>query len=206
MEPAVERAVPISLEALEAEPWPAYVLDRSGQIVAVNAAWDRVAVETNGPVAAAVLGTRWIDHIHGAELRAWYEDLFARVLQRGVGESHRCDCNTPERYRLFSSRFEPLRRRRSDEPAGVLVLASMLEEAPIGERYRIGTPDETRYRSSDGLVHQCSGCRRVRVAGASPRVWEFVPEYVATPRLDVSHGLCALCREIHYGMPVREAS
>lgn len=196
----------VSPEALEAEPWPAYALDRKGQIVRVNGAWDRVARAANGPMAAAVIGTRWLDHITGDELRTWYAALLERVLGSGAGESHRCDCNTPARYRLFSSRFEPLRPPRSPEIVGVLVLASRLEEAPIGERYRIGRPDLIRFQTMDGLVVQCSGCRRVRVAGGRPFVWEFVPEYVEAPRSDVSHGICRLCREIYYGMPAREGT
>ena len=157
-------------------------------------------------MAAAVVGTRWLEHITGDELRAWYAALLERVLGSGAGESHRCDCNTPDRYRLFSSRFEPLRRPRSPEIGGMVVLASMLEEAPIGERYRIGKPDLIRYQTREGLVVQCSGCRRVRVAGERPHLWELVPEYVETPRSNVSHGICRLCREIYYGMPAREGT
>ena len=194
----------VSREALEAERWPACALDGEGQIVYVNTAWDRVAGAANGPLAADVLGTRWIEHISGRELRAWYEDLLARVLATGAGESHRCDCNTPDRYRLFNSRFEPLRRRGLPLTAGVLVLASMIEEAPIGERYKLGIPDVLRYLSAEGLLVQCSGCRRVRVAGGRPHVWELVPEFMTTPRPRVSHGICRLCRELYYGMPARE--
>lgn len=198
--------LPVSREALEVEHWPAYALDRTGHIVHVNSAWDRVAGAANGPLAAEVLGTLWIDHITGEELRTWYEDLLARVLESGAGESHMCHCNTPDRFRLFTSRFEPLRKRSSSDMVGVLVLASMLEEAPIGERYRIGRPDMHRYLSAEGIVIQCSGCRRVRVAGGPLYVWELVPEYVLKPLDEVSHGICRVCREIYYGMPAREGT
>ena len=50
--------LPVSREALEVEHWPACALDRTGHIVYVNSAWDRVAVSANGPLAAEVLGTR----------------------------------------------------------------------------------------------------------------------------------------------------
>lgn len=192
----------ISREALEAEAWPAFALDRRGSIVEVNGAWDRVATQADGPVAAEVLETCWLDHITGVELRAWYQQVFVRVLQLGVGESHRCDCNTPDRYRLFSSCFEPLRSRRTGERAGVLVLTALLEEAPIDEIYPIGPPDELRYLCPDGFIRQCSGCRRVWIAGSSPPEWDIVPEYIGAPRRNISHGLCKLCRELHYGIPV----
>lgn len=202
----VNHHLPVSREALEAERWPAYFLDPDGRIVYVNHAWDRVACGAKGPLAVEVVGRRWTDYITGDELRSWYECVFARVIESGTGESHKCDCNTPERFRLFSSRFEPLRPRSPSEPVGVLVLASMLEEAPIGERYRIGPPDVRRYLSSEGLLVQCSGCRRVRVTGDRPHDWELVPEYLVTPRRDVSHGICRLCRDIYYGMPAREGA
>jgi hypothetical protein len=196
----------VSRETLDAEAWPACALGSEGQIVSVNRAWDRVASASGGPLAPEVLGTRWIAHITGDELQTWYADLLDRVRDSGVAESHRCDCNTPDRYRLFSTRFEPLRVRGSPVTVGVLVLASMLEEAPIGERYRIGPPDALRYLTPDGLIVQCSGCRRVRVVGGRPPAWELVPEYLVTPRHDVSHGLCRLCRELYYGMPAREGT
>ena len=194
----------ISREALEAESWPAVVLERRARIVSVNGAWDRIATQSNGPVATAVLETCWFDHIAGAELRAWYQQLLVRVLRLGVGENHRCECNTPDSYRLFSSCFKPLRSRRTGERAGMVVLTTLLEEAPIEQDYSIGRPDEKRYLCPDGLIRQCSGCRRVRVAGSSPPEWELVPEYVASPRPNISHDLCKLCREIHYGIAVDE--
>jgi hypothetical protein len=196
----------ISREALEAERWPALVLDHGGRIVRVNQAWDRIAAGASGPVAEQVLGTCCVDHIEGQELRGWYEALFARVLRVGERETHICDCNTPDRYRLFSTCFAPLRSERSGEWAGVLVLTTLMDEGAIGERYRIGPPDELRYLCRDGLIRQCSDCRRVRIAGSSPPEWEIVPEYVPTPRHNVSHGLCKLCRELYYGISVGGAS
>jgi hypothetical protein len=193
----VERFV--SRQALEAEPSPVYAIDRAGRVAYVNGAWDRVASEAGGPDSSTVVGSSWIEAIAGDELRAFYGDLFARVLARRAGERHPGECNTPDRYRLFSNRYEPL-ACRGEEPSGLLVVTTLLEDAPVGERYPTAPLDERAYRQPSGLVLQCSGCRRVHVVGTSPRAWCFVPEYVALPPRQVTHGLCEVCRALHYGV------
>lgn len=190
----------ISRATLEAEPWPAYLIDREGTVSYVNQAWDLVAKPAQGPLACDVVGTPWLDWIAGDELRSWHQSLFDRLMRRTSGDSFECDCNTPDRYRLFAVRFESLARPGATEPEAVLQLTSMLEDAPIAERYPIGPPDEARFRQPEGVILQCGGCRRVKVAGPPTPVWEYVPEWVVTPRQDISHGICEVCREVHYGM------
>jgi hypothetical protein len=144
--------------------------------------------------------------VAGDELSAFYRDLFDRLMTGSGGERHFGDCNTPDRFRLFSNRFEPLSEAPDNRPLAVLVVTSLIEEAPIGERYWLARPDERRYRQPTSLILQCGGCRRVQVAGTAPRLWELVPEYVANPPSNVSHGLCELCREVRYGSHVRAVS
>lgn len=196
----------ISRRTLDAERWPSFVVDRAEHIIYANSAWNLVAISSGGPRAEEVVGTAWRTHIAGLELSAWYKEVFNRVIEHRKGERHEGDCNTPDRFRLFSNRFDPLVARGMRAAGGMLVQTNMIEEAPIGERYRIAQPDEERYRQPTGVILQCGGCRRVLVAGTFPRLWEFVPEYVAERRFDVSHGLCELCREVHYGACLRNAS
>lgn len=193
-------------DVLEAEPWPAYVLDATGKFVAVNRAWDREAQQAGGPTGSAVIGTMWLDHIASEEARAWYRALLERLWapdRRGRGIDHVCACNTPELYRLFATRFEPIAPEDEGGLAGVLIVTRLLEEAPIGERYSVAPFDERRFLQPDGVLLQCGGCRRMRVAGSSPSLWVFVSELVARPRANVSHGLCEICREVYYGIAPR---
>jgi len=70
-------------DVIEAEPWPAYVLDAAGRIVAVNGAWDRQVRRFGGPTSSEVIGTAWLDHISGEEPRAWHRELLERLLAPG---------------------------------------------------------------------------------------------------------------------------
>jgi hypothetical protein len=202
----IETLIPRSTLANQA--WPAYVLDAAGKIFHVNAAWDREACNSAGLLGRQVIGTAWLDHIAGDEVRAWHRELLDRLLHPPDGASrgrmnHVCACNTAERFRIFSTHFDRLMLPGEDGVAGVLVTSSLLGEAPIDARYLVASFDERRLRQPDGTMLQCSGCRRMSVAGSSPRVWEFVPKLVWHPRPDISHGICALCREVYYGTTER---
>lgn len=198
----------IPLDTLEASEWPAYVLDAGGVIRSVNGAWDREARRAGGPLGRAVIGTRWLDHISGADARAWHDELLERLLHLpGNGRRrpvvHVCACNTPDLFRVFSTRFAPLASPGAAGVAGLLVTSTLIEEAPVGERYQIAAFDERRFLHPDGLLLQCGGCRRMHVVGSSPRAWEFVPELLWRPPHNVSHSICGLCWEVYYGTELR---
>lgn len=186
-------------QALDAERWPAFLVDCTGTVVLANRAWDRMAAGAGGPRAADVVGSRWLDHVHGDELHAFYTELFHRMCAGGAAEDREAPCNTPDRFRLFRYHFEPVRERSGTDVRGVLVLSTLVGEGPIEDQYRLARPELSRYRQPSNLILQCGACRRVNVAGSSPREWDLVPEYVAHPRPDVTHGLCGLCRELYYG-------
>lgn len=196
------------MDTLEASEWPAYVLDAEGTIRRVNSAWDREALKAGGPLGRAVTGTRLLDHITGDDARAWHDELLERLLHlNGNGRRrpvvHVCACNTPDRFRVFSTRFAPLALPGAAGVSGLLVTTTLIEEAPVGERYHIAVFDERRFLQPDGLLLQCSGCRRVNVVGSSPRSWEFVPELLWRPPDNVSHSICGLCWEVYYGTELR---
>ncbi|MDQ3034620.1 MAG: hypothetical protein M3Y87_19580 [Myxococcota bacterium] len=57
---------------------------------------------------------------------------------------------------------------------------------------------EALYRDPNGMLVQCSHCRRVRRGDPSVTAWDWVPEYVARPQPRTSHGLCAVCLDFYY--------
>lgn len=50
---------------------------------------------------------------------------------------------------------------------------------------------EARYLGADGMILQCSHCRRVR--GPSPHAWDWIPRFVALPHPNTSHVICPSC-------------
>jgi len=190
--------------ALETEAGSACIVDPDGVVVWVNAAWDRFA-EANGgapgALGSAVVGTRFVDHLAGGEVRSHHLAAFAHALRMDdpsppgglvmVGE-----CNSPSTARLVTSCFAPLRTPKG-ELLGVSAVYTVLREAPIGECYPPVTSDPDAYRAASGLIRQCACCRRVRRPG-EPACWDLVPALVAARHPHVSHGICPLCIELHY--------
>lgn len=183
---------------------PALLLDREGIILFVNEAWDRFARENGGGervASASLVGTRWFDHISGEAPRRLHRLLFERALRRlgpatGGGVVQLNEANGPETARLVATHLEPL-VGPGDQLTGVAVVHRVVRELPLAEVYPVVAGDEARWRGEDGVVEQCSCCRRVR-RPEEPEEWDLVPGLVAEPPVQVTFGYCALCMELHY--------
>jgi len=183
---------------------PALLLDREGTILFVNEAWDRFARENGGGervASSSLVGTRWFDHFSGEAPRRLHRLLFERAVRRlgpaaygGVVQVN--EANGPEMARLVATHLEPV-IGPGDVLTAVAVIHRVVREVPLAEVYPVVTGDEERWRGGDGLVEQCSCCRRVR-RPEEPAEWDLVPGLVAEPPADVRFGYCALCLELHY--------
>lgn len=188
--------------ALAAETNSACLLDVHGVIRFVNEAWDRFARENGGApraLGAAVVGTRWLDHLSGDEVRVLHARLLERALagQGWSGVVQLGECNTPTEARLVASRFERVLSRRDGEPVGIAAVHTVLTSRPMAEAHPPVEADASAYRRQDGLLVQCACCRRVQ-SPADPRRWDLVPRLVASPAPLVTHGLCELCVHLYY--------
>lgn len=188
----VPEALAAEARALSNELSPACLLDRDLVIRFVNSAWDRFAWENGGAPAALgerVRGTPWLDHVAGERLRQHYAALLLGALEgpRWPGIVRLTECNSDEKARLVLSRFEPIARPGSGEPAGLAIRHLTLLDAPASAA---GGPetDDSAYRAG-APVEQCSCCRCVR----GPRGWVFVPGLVRRPPDVVLHGVCGPC-------------
>lgn len=204
--PALQRPVQFADEVrlLSRESNPALLLDREGVILFVNEAWDRFARDNGGGervASAALVGTRWFDHIAGEAPRRLHRLLFERAVRRlgpaaGGGVVQLNEANGPDTARLVATHLEPVAG-----PGGVLtgvaVIHRVVRELPLGEVYPVAAGDESRWHDADGTVEQCSCCRRVR-RPEDPEEWDLVPGLVAEPPEHVRFGYCALCLELHY--------
>lgn len=183
---------------------PALLLDREGVILFVNEAWERFARENGGGervAAAALVGTRWIDHISGDAPRRLHRLLLERAVRRlgpaaGGGVVQLNEANGPDTARLVATHLEPV-VGPGDALTGIAVIHRVVRELPLAEVYPVVAGQEERWRGEDGAVEQCSCCRRVR-RPEEPDEWDLVPGLVAEPPAEVHFGYCALCLELHY--------
>jgi hypothetical protein len=82
------------------------------------------------------------------------------------------------------------------EGDGLLVAHSLSQET--SHTQPSSPPIESLYRDDQGVLCQCGHCRRVRRAGHDSAQWDWVPDYVAQPPADTSHGLCPLCTQYYF--------
>ncbi|MDF3071218.1 MAG: hypothetical protein K0R38_6819, partial [Polyangiaceae bacterium] len=115
------------------------------------------------------------------------------VRERQEPWSQVYECSSLRQYRKLIMRVDMTPRRD-----GFVVVHSAVKEAPI-ERATVDTTDFAAYTSSSGLIVQCSNCRRTRREGGG-ETWDWVPQLVAAPRRNLSHGLCPSCDVLYYGV------
>lgn len=170
---------------------PVCILDRDFRILGYNRAWETFALDNDGeqvlerwPPGACVL-----DALPDA-VRGYYERKWADTLDTGEPFREEYDCSSPTRRRRFLATVYPLGGNEA-----LLQSHSLLLEEPLGD-----DPEQAlaEYRNADGLMVQCSHCRRVQRQDGSD-TWDWVP--VLEQRLlqvTVSHGFCPWCLEHHH--------
>lgn len=198
---ALQNALSVAIRHLAAERSPACLLDASGTFLFVNEAWDRHAFENGGApgcLGSSLIGTAWLDHIKGDDVRRQCAELLERALHPRAGASRRVvqvgESNTPRRAALVSTRYEPVLAPGHDA-IGVAIVHEVVRERPIEDVYDVVDRSPDAYRDRDGHLAQCSCCRRVRDPDAPDR-WDLVPALVASAHA-TQHVTCALCAELH---------
>jgi len=120
-------------------------------------------------------------------------------LRNGGEKYSMYECSSDETYRRYH--MHVMRKDVPGEGPFLVVVNSLVVERPH-ERPRARF-DLRILRGENGLITMCSHCRRVEL----PKVrdaWVWVPELVVKMPLDVSHGVCPVCFDIHYN-PVHQA-
>lgn len=196
--PAQVQPLPQLLElraALELEDGSAYLLSLDLRIVYVNEGWRRFARENGAPeLAAGFDSSAPITDVCGEPLGAWYRARFSRVRTSGQPWSLLYECSSTLRYRELSMRVDMTPQRD-----GFVVVHSTVADAPL-RRGSLSTASFAAHTSSNGLIIQCSNCRRARRA-TDGDTWDWIPQLVAQPPPNVSHGLCPSCDALYYYSP-----
>lgn len=195
------------LRLLDRLPHPALLVDPGGIILHANDAWEQFARENGGGefvAGAALVGTRWLDHVSGEWPRRLHEVLLERAARRAGagprgGAIQLAECNTPTTARLVATHLEPV-LGPGRMVASVAVSHRLVRQRPIAEVYPPVDAPGSRWTREDGTVEQCSCCRRVRRPDAEELLdpWEFAPGLVAEPPPGTRFVYCALCLELHH--------
>ncbi len=178
------------LHALEREQSTVYALDAALRMVYVNPAWTAFANANGGEklLEEFQLGGR-IDRYFSPPLRSFYVDKLANVLRTGRPLSHFYECPSPTMRRAFR-----MRAYRADPGPFLIVTNDLVLEEPADP-----AAGAHELPPRDGIVVQCSHCRRVRARASTTWVW--APAYVASPPPLLSHGLCPPCTAYFYPEP-----
>jgi hypothetical protein len=178
-------------ESLERDGASVAALDADGRIAWTNSAWKRFARDNGGDEVLRRFGpgASYFDAMSG-DLRAFYERAFREAVatSRPFEQDYACPSATLDRN--YHLRVLPL------AGGGMLVEHSLVSERP--HEGPSAEAHEAMFRDDDGILHQCSNCRRMRrVDGA----WHWVPAWVVAAPPWTSHGLCGACVGFYWGAP-----
>jgi hypothetical protein len=168
-----------------------YLLDNHLRILYCNKAWDEFA-ERNGGVhlrRKEQVGRHVLDSTP-EPLKAFYRSAFERALAEHHPWEHLYECSSPGLYREFHMQVLPLQA-----PLSLVVVNSLVVEK-AHERI-IQAPLTALYRTTGGVITMCMHCRRTR-RNKGANIWDWVPDFLASPPDDVSHGLCPTCFRYYY--------
>jgi hypothetical protein len=164
-----------------------------------NPWWFRFARENGGEPSISLewkLGRSLMDAVPDA-LKSFYRELYNSVFQRDPSSlhplQHRYECSSADTFRVFVMTLYSL-----GEGEGILVVNSLVVETPHDPAERKNhDPDPETYVGADGLIRQCSNCRRIKNM-KEPNRWDWVSDWVANPPVWTSDTICNFCLGYYY--------
>ena len=169
--------------------WPDF------RLAYVNPAWFQFARANGGEPRISKhwrLGTPIIDAMT-SPVREFYQARYGNALRTRSVWSHEYECSSDTLYRLLHQTVYPL-----GAGEGLLIVNSVrIERAHDPQERSARQADEAIYRDTQGLVHQCAHCRRVKNLLELER-WDWVPDWVKAAPQPVNHRLCPVCIAHYY--------
>jgi len=180
--------------SLELNPSVIYILDSSFHIAYCNPAWNAFALQNGGKnlEREIVTGRPYLEVIPDS-LLSFYESALTTVFRSQETWEHNYECSSPEKFRLFHMRVLPL------SGTHLLLENSRLMEHIHDTKGNAAPADDARYIAGNGLIAMCAHCRRTRVLDSQGQAgWEWVPSYLISTPVPVSHYLCPTCLAYYY--------
>lgn len=161
----------------------AYLTTHDRKLLETNEGWTRFAqANGDGALLERCVPGFCVDDVVPEVLRSFFVTAYERALATGERFEHDYECSSADVFRRLRMIVYPVRGDR------LLFVHSRIVERPH-ERDPASPPL--------GLIKMCAHCRRVRESDEhSPWIW--VPEYLTTMPLRVSHGLCEPCFAHYY--------
>ena len=187
------QAAGFTVRSLELNPSVIYILDPGLRISYCNPAWNTFARQNGGKdlERELVVGKRCLDAVPDA-LREFYESEFMTAIQTQKPWEHDYECSSPEKYRFFHMRVLPL------SSGHLLVENSLFTERPHEAGGISSGVDHSRYIDQNEFITMCANCRRVMAWNSEGKTWDWVPAYLISTPVPLSHGLCPTCLAYYY--------
>lgn len=162
-------------------------------IAYISPGWRRFGAANGGAGAFAdesALGRSLLEGVPEV-LRERFQSVYASLAGDGTG-FYDYECSSADTFRRFRM------TRHAVGTRGMLLIHHLLEERPHDPSERpIVRPEDVPLVPVDRPPTQCAYCRRMRVVGQPDR-WVWVPEWVSSQPVLVSHGMCDLCMRKHF--------
>lgn len=188
------------LSDLEEHQATIYGLHRDYTIGYVNSSWFSFAQRNDAPDdlldPEQVLGLQTVDEIAGP-LRIFYQNLFTDVLARGEPHCHEYECSSPDTIRHYHMDILPLPATDSSPQGLLLINSSFIPDDPVIDGNPVESPQLDDFLAEGHLLICCSNCRRFQRRD-EPRRWDWVPSFLRSPPVLISHGLCEVCLDYYY--------
>lgn len=186
----------IDLETLENSKNTIYALDSNLKFLYFNPQYVLFANENGAAVdmlESHPIGSSFIDAIKGEKIKKYYLQHYTRALSKKEHWTNEHECSSYDTYRNFFQRAYPIHNGDC-----LIIVNSLVKELPMKEVNRKEAIfKEEVYLDSSGFINQCSNCRRTQRVDEEDQ-WDWIPDLVITPQLQVSHTICPICFDYYW--------
>lgn len=193
MEGFQELIAPYGFTDLDADSSVCYALTPNFMIAYFNKAWSEFAEQNGGEPTISKMwgvGSSFLESLPHS-LRGYYKKHYSRCMESGHVWECDYECSSDDTFRRFHQTVYPLAGK------GLLIHNALRleEDYPSSGKSKEDICINS-YLDSNRLISQCSHCRKFR--NRSFNRWDWIPEWVKTAPMSVSHSLCKNCLEFYY--------
>ncbi len=191
----ISKLAGISFETIENSPHSIFALSPDLKLIYFNQAWLDFAKENNGEPGISsrfALHTPFEAAVSGL-LKDFYIQSFKGVIRERKVWEHEYECSSAGNYRLYHLVAYPLKNGE-----GIIVVNSLQIDRIMDTSFReISTLSIDNYQEKNGMITQCSNCRRTKRINPS-EIWDWVPALVEMFHSNISHSICPICYDYYW--------